>query len=132
MVVLRLGKRLLGREREAPIETGANVGLNNGLFLVVRSVVVVVGAWVVAREVLANGFRRVVIVTDLCVAAGGFGLAPLVSGGLRTFKSGLLLRREFSVVVVTGSWLSLSISSDGSSVTNVVSNSSGSGVVIDA
>lgn len=52
-----------------------------------------------------------------------------MNGG-RRLNNGLLLRREFSVVVVTGSGLSSSASaSDGSSVTKVVSNSSGSGVV---
>lgn len=59
-------------------------------------------------------------------------LARALNGGRRGRNNGLPLRREFSVVVVTGSWLSLSISSDGSSVTKVVSKSSGSGVVTEA
>jgi hypothetical protein len=55
-------------------------------------------------------------------------LARALNGGRRGLKSGFPTRLEFSVVV-DGSGLSLSTSSDGSSVTKVVSKSSGSGVV---
>lgn len=50
-----------------------------------------------------------------------------MNGGRRALNSGFPKRLEFSVVVVTGS--SFSLSSEGSSVTKVVSKSSGSGVV---
>lgn len=135
VVVLLGGNKLLGRCLVfAEIDTGGNDGLNSGRFLVVRSVVVVVVALVVARDVLASGFLLVVTAADgLCVAAGAFDLCggPL-NGGLLTLNNGLLFRLEFSVVVVIGSWLSLSTPSSaalGSSVNNVVSRSSGSGVV---
>lgn len=107
--------------------TGGNEGLNKLLLRVVRGAIVVDVVVVVILEVRANGLRRVVIVTDRCVVEGALARAP--ENGGRRLNSGLLLRREFSVVVVIGSWLSPSMSSDGSSVTKVVSNSSGSGVV---
>lgn len=76
---------------------------------------------VVIRDVRDNGFLRVVMFTELrCVVAGAFARAP-VNGG-RRLNSGLLFRREFSVVVETcASEFSFSESSDGSSVTKVVS-----------
>lgn len=94
---------------------------------VVLGATVVVVVVVVIRDVLANGLRRVVIVTELRGVVPG-ALARPENGGRRGLKSGFPTRREFSVVV-TGSGLSFSTSSEGSSVIKVVSNSSGSGVV---
>lgn len=106
--------------------TGGKDGRNKLLFLVVLGGVVVDVVVVVILDVRDNGLRRVVICTDLWVVEGAF--ARPVNVGRRP-SNGFARRREFSVVVITGSGLSLSPSSDGSSVTFVVSNSSGSGVV---
>lgn len=108
------------------ITTGGSDGLKRLRLRVVLGATVVVVVVVVMRDVRANGLRRVVIVTDRGVVPGA--LARPENGGRRGLKSGFPTRREFSVVV-TGSGLSFSTSSEGSSVTKVVSNSSGSGVV---
>lgn len=106
--------------------TGGSDGLSSDRLRVVRGATVVVVVVVVMRDVRESGLRRVVICTERCVVDGAFA-RPENAG--RRPSSGFARRREFSVVVVTGSWLSLSTSSEGSSVTKVVSNSSGSGVV---